>query len=65
MPKKDIILKFVKLNVIQLAFAINIIFNSEKNFHISDSAIILTIIIKKSQFFNINTKNKNKKKKNN
>lgn len=46
-----------------MAFAINVIFDSKETFDIGDSTVISTIITKKSQFFDINIKNRNKNKK--
>lgn len=65
MPIKRYSTKVSKPKITQLTFAIGITFDNKEAFNISDTAITPITIIKKSLLFNINTKNKNKRKKNN
>ena len=63
--REGIVLKFVKPKATWLAFAIGVTFDDEETSDIGHSAVVSTTIIKKSQLTDINTKNRNKKKKNN
>ena len=63
--KKRTVLKFSKPKATQSAFIIGIIFDGEEISDIINPAVIVTSIIQKTQLFDTNTKNKNKKKKNN
>ena len=63
--REGTVLKFVKPKATRSVFATGVTFDGEEASDIGDSAVTPTTIIKKSQLSNINTKNKNKKRKNN